>query len=350
MSGQPSFTADYFNIFTGGSVDFTDTSTNNPLAWRWNFGDGTSYSTEQSPSHQYLTPGAYTVTLETGTPGVCMTVTTDKSQMVYQNYGPDGDPSPNGLGGDISSDFIVNGTMLLTPDSVGFGGQSCVIGNVFSAADWCVEVNVNDLGAVGSVFSIGYFRQDDAINFNPASPYGGVGNPSSPYFASDGSWRDLDDNEHDPGSLSSWQNGVILGLSYTAATQTLQYFFNGSLQATTSGGYATGTPATFVLGSTGFGGLQYTSYTLKHCCETVNVNKPTSLGEDPRVVLYISRDGGQTFGLPHYASLGRTGKYKNRVRFNQLGSARDAVFKVVISEPVRVVMLSGYLDWTGGTS
>ena len=42
-------------------VEFTDTSTNNPTEWLWDFGDGTT-STEQNPIHIYAA-GTYTVTL-----------------------------------------------------------------------------------------------------------------------------------------------------------------------------------------------------------------------------------------------------------------------------------------------
>ena len=43
-------------------VAFTDGSTGNPVAWNWNFGDGTS-STAQNPTHTYLVAGNYTTTL-----------------------------------------------------------------------------------------------------------------------------------------------------------------------------------------------------------------------------------------------------------------------------------------------
>jgi len=46
----------------GQAVQFTDTSSGNPTAWLWDFGDGTS-STAQSPSHAYPVTGCYTVTL-----------------------------------------------------------------------------------------------------------------------------------------------------------------------------------------------------------------------------------------------------------------------------------------------
>jgi PKD repeat protein len=36
---------------------FTDTSTNTPTSWLWNFGDGNT-TTEQNPAHPYTTPAS----------------------------------------------------------------------------------------------------------------------------------------------------------------------------------------------------------------------------------------------------------------------------------------------------
>ena len=44
------------------SVDFADLSSGWPGAWAWDFGDGAS-STEQHPTHEYASPGSYSVTL-----------------------------------------------------------------------------------------------------------------------------------------------------------------------------------------------------------------------------------------------------------------------------------------------
>ena len=44
------------------TVNFTDSSTNSPTSWSWNFGD-TGTSTAQNPSHQYTSAGIYTVSL-----------------------------------------------------------------------------------------------------------------------------------------------------------------------------------------------------------------------------------------------------------------------------------------------
>lgn len=44
-------------------VVFTDLSTEDALSWSWDFGDGSPVSTDQNPTHEYDTPGLFTVTL-----------------------------------------------------------------------------------------------------------------------------------------------------------------------------------------------------------------------------------------------------------------------------------------------
>lgn len=57
------FTASGNSICPNGTIDFTNTSTNYPTSYSWNFGDGSQASTAQNPSHTYTTPGTYNVTL-----------------------------------------------------------------------------------------------------------------------------------------------------------------------------------------------------------------------------------------------------------------------------------------------
>lgn len=74
------------------------------------------------------------------------------------------------------------------------------------------------------------------------------------------------------------------------------------------------------------------------------VGLSTGAGSNPRIVLEISNDGGETWGNPIYARLGQIGRYQTRARWQRLGSSRDRVFRVTVSEPVRCTMLSAMLD------
>jgi subtilisin family serine protease len=59
---EAAFTATPTNGTIPLNVKFTDTSFGTPDAWHWSFGDGFE-STAQNPTHMYMLPGKYTVTL-----------------------------------------------------------------------------------------------------------------------------------------------------------------------------------------------------------------------------------------------------------------------------------------------
>jgi len=59
----PSFTASPTSGSAPLTVQFTDTSTDDPFGWWWDFGDGSDEVFSENPSHTYTTPGTYTVTL-----------------------------------------------------------------------------------------------------------------------------------------------------------------------------------------------------------------------------------------------------------------------------------------------
>lgn len=71
---------------------------------------------------------------------------------------------------------------------------------------------------------------------------------------------------------------------------------------------------------------------------------------NPRLVLQISRDGGNTWGNPIYANMGLVGKYRTRARWARLGYGRDLVFRVFCDDPVNVVFLSAYMEAETGTA
>ena len=67
-------------------------------------------------------------------------------------------------------------------------------------------------------------------------------------------------------------------------------------------------------------------------------------GTDPLVYLTYSDDGGHSYITPREASLGVVGQRKNRVMWARLGNSRDRVYKVFGSEPVKTVLMGGYID------
>ncbi|MFA5415134.1 MAG: PKD domain-containing protein, partial [Methanoregula sp.] len=64
---------------------FTDTSTNSPTVWNWNFGDG-STATDRHPVHTYAVAGTYTVSLNATNTGGSNTMT--KSGYISVSWKP----------------------------------------------------------------------------------------------------------------------------------------------------------------------------------------------------------------------------------------------------------------------
>jgi hypothetical protein len=66
----------------------------------------------------------------------------------------------------------------------------------------------------------------------------------------------------------------------------------------------------------------------------------TAQGTDPQVMLRVSKDG-TSFGQERWASLGKIGEYKRRVRFHRLGKGTDFTFEISVSDPVVSAMMNG---------
>ena len=99
------------NTTTGSAplnVQFTDTSSNTPTSWYWNFGDGTT-STSQNPDHIYNTPGTYNVTLTATNDGGNNTIV--QNNLINVPYPP-------------VAGFTTNVTSGLNPLNVQFTDQS----------------------------------------------------------------------------------------------------------------------------------------------------------------------------------------------------------------------------------
>ena len=76
----------------------------------------------------------------------------------------------------------------------------------------------------------------------------------------------------------------------------------------------------------------------------------TGQGVDPQVMLRVSRDWGYTWGSERWTTTGPKGSFRSRAIWRQLGQARDWVFEVTITDPVRVSLLGATVDAVGGVS
>jgi hypothetical protein len=76
----------------------------------------------------------------------------------------------------------------------------------------------------------------------------------------------------------------------------------------------------------------------------------TGQGTDPQVMLQWSDDGGHTWSSERWKSIGKIGETRRRVRWTRLGRSRDRVYRVRVSDPVKVVLLGANLDVEEGVA
>lgn len=62
-------------------------------------------------------------------------------------------------------------------------------------------------------------------------------------------------------------------------------------------------------------------------------------GETPQIMMQYSNDGGHTWSAERWRSFGAIGKKKSRAYWNKCGQARDRVWKIMISDPVKVALI-----------
>lgn len=69
------------------------------------------------------------------------------------------------------------------------------------------------------------------------------------------------------------------------------------------------------------------------------VGLSTGQGSNPQAMLQWSTDGGYSWSNELWAAIGKIGERRTRVKWRRLGRSRDRVFKVTITDPVRVAIV-----------
>lgn len=77
-------------------------------------------------------------------------------------------------------------------------------------------------------------------------------------------------------------------------------------------------------------------------------NSLATLGANPQAMLRWSNDGGSTWSNEHWTSIGVQGRYKNRAIWRRLGQARDRIFEVVVTDPIKAVIIAANLKAEAG--
>lgn len=91
-------------------------------------------------------------------------------------------------------------------------------------------------------------------------------------------------------------------------------------------------------------------------CDSVQLNLEGGVGvengqgSNPQIMLQISKDGGHTYGVERWVTIGAVGEYKTRANWHRLGQARDWVFKFRITDPVKRVIFGASIELRKGSS
>jgi hypothetical protein len=134
---------------------------------------------------------------------------------------------------------------------------------------------------------------------------------------------------------------------YYAGQHLVGDFSTGTISALDLGYYLDGAdPLPAIRAAAHIAGPDYTW--LVH--NRLQVDMETGVGQNdgqgaaPVVLLDWSDDGGYTWSNQRAASIGRIGQRRARVRWNRLGRARDRVYRITITDPVRRVILGAALN------
>jgi hypothetical protein len=82
--------------------------------------------------------------------------------------------------------------------------------------------------------------------------------------------------------------------------------------------------------------------------EIITNQYTATAGYDPQAMLRWSNDGGSTFSNEHWVTIGKIGQYLNRAIWRRLGWSRDRIFEVVITDPIKAVVVSANLKASAG--
>ena len=76
--------------------------------------------------------------------------------------------------------------------------------------------------------------------------------------------------------------------------------------------------------------------------------RPNDVLYNPKAMLRWSNDGGSTWSKEYWQDIGQQGQYRHRAMWRRLGMARDRIFEVVVTDPIKAVIVSANLKGSQG--
>jgi len=78
------------------------------------------------------------------------------------------------------------------------------------------------------------------------------------------------------------------------------------------------------------------------------VGRTTGFGATPQAMIQFSDDGGRTWSTERWATLGRIGQYRRRVRWYRMGQFRERYLRLTLADPVKVALIGATAELDRG--
>lgn len=224
------FTADVTTGVAPLSVNFTDLSVDSVDTWDWDFGDGGT-STDQNPSHDYATPGTYTVTLNVTGPGGSDSHT--KTDYIVVHFPPPvaefiGFPTTGSPPLNVNFTDQSTGQVDTWSWDFGDGGSSTQQNPIYqytSVGNYTVSLTVSGPGGDNTETKVNYIS---VSNLPPTADF--TGNPTSGFFPLLVNFTD-----QSTGAVNEWKwyfgDGNVSTMQHPAHTYNMSGNYTVSLKA-----------------------------------------------------------------------------------------------------------------------
>ena len=90
----------------------------------------------------------------------------------------------------------------------------------------------------------------------------------------------------------------------------------------------------------------YPSYELEF---EAGLGTESGQGEDPKIMLTYSDNGGKTWSSERWLSIGKIGEYDRRGQIFRMGSGRDRIYRATITDPVKFTGRAVHIEMVPGT-